>query len=112
MSTGKGTKRAAGSNAGTPAAARAQTFVIEYAKSSQSSCFECQLKIPRNEIRIKITAPDPQDGIQFGGQVSFFHVECFATPRNKLGWMEAADLLPGFTDLYAHDQATVMIQLP
>lgn len=112
MSTGKGTKRAAtASMAGTSAAARAQTFSIEYAKSSLSTCSECQLKIPRNEIRVKITVPDPQQ-LQDGGQVIFFHVECFAASRNKLDWMDSADLLPGFSELYAHDQATVMIQLP
>lgn len=87
-------------------------FGIEYAKSGRAACVGCQLKIAKDEVRIKKTVYDTEVGMKFGGQPLWHHVECFAQLRSELGWFESAEKLPGFKSLSKEDKANAKKHIP
>lgn len=82
-------------------------FAIEYAKSSRALCQACEIKIMKDEMRIKKTVFDTEVGKKFGGQALWHHVECFAKVRDELGYFSSGELLPGFEDLEPEDKKLV-----
>lgn len=107
---GKGKKRAGPTSK--LSAKLLNDFGIEYAKSGRAACPGCFLKISKDEIRIKKTVYDTEVGMKFGGQALWHHVECFAQLRTELGWLETAELLPGFNALSKDDQQMVLKHIP
>lgn len=87
-------------------------FGIEYAKSGRSACRGCELKILKDQIRVRKTAYDTEVGMKYGGQALWHHVECFAQLRGELGWFASGDCLPGFNGLKAEDKEIVKKSLP
>lgn len=105
---GKGKKRAGGNDkAGGSSAQLLNDFGVEYAVSSRSTCPACELKISKDEVRIKKVLHDTEIGMKFGGQASWHHVECFAQLRSELGWYASGEDLPGFKQLSKEDKAVV-----
>lgn len=82
-------------------------FGIEYAKSGRAMCAACEIKISKDELRIKKTVYDTEVGKKFGGQALWHHVECFEKMRNDLGFFSSGDVLPGFKDLQPEDKKKV-----
>lgn len=87
-------------------------FGIEYAKSGRSTCAGCQIKIPKDDVRIKKVAHDTEIGMKFGGQAVWHHLECFAQLRSILGWFESAEKLPGFKSLSNDDKENAKKHIP
>ena len=82
-------------------------FGIEYAKSSRATCPACELKISKDELRIKKTVYDTDIGKKFGGQALWHHLDCFVKVRDDLGYFSSGDQLPGFKDLEPEDKKLV-----
>lgn len=53
-------------------------FGVEYAKSDRSLCCGCQVKIAKNEVRVKKIFYDTEVGMKFGGQSFWHHLDCFS----------------------------------
>lgn len=61
-----GTKRSKGESSAM------KDFEIEYAKSGRAACRGCELKISKDQMRIRKTVYDTEVGMKYGGQVSWF----------------------------------------
>lgn len=106
---GKGKKRAA-ETAATSIALK--DFGVEYAASGRATCCGCQIKILKDEIRVKKTVYDTEVGMKYGGQPLWHHVECFVKLRAELGFFECGDKLPGFKQLKKVDQPIIAKAIP
>lgn len=109
---GKGKKRGADAGTSKAMALLINDFGVENAKSGRAHCAGCQLKIIKDEVRIKKIAHDTEIGMKFGGQAVWHHVECFAKLRSELGWFESAEKLPGYKQLSKEDREAVKKQIP
>lgn len=109
---GKGKKREADASMSKAQAMLINDFGIEYAKSGRAICAGCQIKIIKDEVRIKKVAHDTEIGMKYGGQSIWHHVGCFATLRSELGWFETAEKLPGYKSLSKDDRESVKKQIP
>ncbi|XP_053602526.1 poly [ADP-ribose] polymerase [Plodia interpunctella] len=101
-SKGKSKKRASTSVVGA-----LKDFGVEYSKSSRASCKHCEIKICKDEVRIRKTVFDTDVGAKYGGQPLWHHVKCFAEARHELQFFAGGEVLPGFTDLSEEDQKMV-----
>lgn len=64
----------------------------------------------KGEIRImKVVYGNPDD-ISLG-QATWYHVYCFASLRNELGWVQSAESLPKFSRLAEEDKASLLLQI-
>ncbi|XP_013185212.2 poly [ADP-ribose] polymerase isoform X1 [Amyelois transitella] len=99
---GKSKKRAA-----TAVVGALKDFGVEYAKSSRASCKHCEIKICKDEVRIRKTVFDTEIGSKYGGQPLWHHVKCFAEARHELQFFAGGDVLPGFSDLAEEDQKMI-----
>ncbi|XP_055614181.1 poly [ADP-ribose] polymerase [Uranotaenia lowii] len=87
-------------------------FGIEYASSGRATCRGCEIKILKDEPRIKKVDYTTEVGMKYGGQALWHHIECFAKLRSELGYFEKGDALPGFRYMKKEDQAKVNELLP
>ncbi|XP_013111859.1 poly [ADP-ribose] polymerase [Stomoxys calcitrans] len=93
-------------------AAASKDFGIEYAKSGRAACRGCELKILKDQVRVRKTVFDTEVGMKYGGQPLWHHVECFAQLRSELGWFDSGKNLPGFEGLQDEDKEIVLKALP
>ncbi|XP_072940740.1 poly [ADP-ribose] polymerase [Epargyreus clarus] len=91
---GKGTKRANDSNKAVG------KYVVEYAKSSRSTCKHCDIKICKDEVRVAKIEYDPK----YGDSPQWHHVKCFAERKAELLFLAGGEDLPGFNSLKKEDQ--------
>lgn len=103
---GKGKKRSAAENMAL------KDFGVEYAASARAMCRGCEIKIMKDEVRIKKIDYTTEVGMKYGGQPLWHHAECFAKLRSELGYFEKGEALPGFRYLKKEDQETVKKLLP
>lgn len=82
-------------------------YGIEYAKSGRAECHGCEIKILKDEMRVKKVVFDTEVGMKYGGQPLWHHFECFAKLRTELGWFSGGEQLPGFAALKKDDQTKV-----
>ncbi|XP_055640621.1 poly [ADP-ribose] polymerase [Toxorhynchites rutilus septentrionalis] len=87
-------------------------FGVEYAASGRALCRGCEIKILKDEIRIKKIDYTTEVGMKYGGQPLWHHAECFAKLRSELGYFDKGESLPGFTGLKKEDKETVKKLLP
>lgn len=104
--SGKGKKRSKTENAAV------KDFGVEYAKSARAACKGCELKISKDEVRIRKTVFDTEVGMKYGGQALWHHTTCFAQLRGELGWLASGEDLPGFQSLSKEDKQIVKDALP
>lgn len=109
---GKGKKREADAGMSKAQSQLINDFGVEYAKSGRAMCAGCEIKIIKDEVRIKKIAHDTEIGMKFGGQSIWHHVECFASLRSELGWFETGEKLPGFKSLSKEDRENVKKHIP
>lgn len=76
---GKGKKREADAGMSKAQAQLINDFGVEYAKSGRAMCAGCEIKIIKDEVRIKKIVHDTEIGMKFGGQSIWHHVECFGS---------------------------------
>ncbi|KFB53218.1 AGAP003230-PA-like protein [Anopheles sinensis] len=105
-SKAKGKKRSAGE------ALSLKDYGVEYAASGRAMCRGCEIKILKDEVRIKKVSYDTEVGMKYGDQPNWFHAECFAKLRSELGYFEKAEVLPGFGSIKPDDQAKLKQLLP
>ncbi|XP_058116089.1 poly [ADP-ribose] polymerase-like [Anopheles ziemanni] len=103
---GKGKKRTAGETL------FLKDYGVEYAPSGRSMCRGCEIKILKDEVRIKKVSYDTEVGMKYGGQSLWYHAECFAKLRSELGYFEKAEVIPGFGSIKPDDQANLKQLLP
>uniref|UniRef100_A0A182VQR6 Poly [ADP-ribose] polymerase n=1 Tax=Anopheles minimus TaxID=112268 RepID=A0A182VQR6_9DIPT len=103
---GKGKKRTAAE------AQSLKDYGVEYASSGRAMCRGCELKVLKDEVRIKKVVYDTEVGMKYGGQALWHHAECFAKIRSDLGYFEKAEMLPGFRSMKKEDQAMLKKLLP
>lgn len=72
---GKGKKRSAAENLAL------KDFGVEYAASARAMCRGCEIKIMKDEVRIKKIDYTTEVGVKYGGQPLWHHAECFAKVR-------------------------------
>lgn len=53
-------------------------FSVEYASSGRATCRGCEIKILKDEVRIKKVDYTTEVGMKYGGQAMWHHAECFA----------------------------------
>jgi len=87
-------------------------FKIEYAKSNRSKCRLCENQINKNDIRISRLDRESEDARRFGPLDRWFHVECFVSARNDLGFYGSAEKIPFFDTLETSDQTMLKKKLP
>lgn len=87
-------------------------FGVEYASSGRAVCRGCEIKILKDEVRVKKVDYTTEVGMKFGGQAMWHHAECFAKLRSELGYFEKAEALPGFNSLKKEDKAKLKELLP
>uniref|UniRef100_A0A182R0F8 Poly [ADP-ribose] polymerase n=1 Tax=Anopheles farauti TaxID=69004 RepID=A0A182R0F8_9DIPT len=113
---GKGVVPVAGKGKGKKrTAAEAQSlkdFGVEYAASGRAMCRACELKILKDELRIKKVVYDTEVGMKYGGQPLWHHAECFSKIRADLGYFDKAESLPGFRSIKPEDQVQLKKWLP
>lgn len=51
---------------------------MEYAASGRAVCRGCEIKILKDEVRIKKVDYTTEVGMKYGGQALWHHAECFA----------------------------------
>ena len=87
---------------------------VEYAKSSRSSCKECNSTIEKGEVRVaKMEAPDPTERAYAGLIPRWHHVTCFLERASELeAEGVAAEELSGFSKLKKEDQKQLKTQFP
>ncbi|XP_058058337.1 poly [ADP-ribose] polymerase [Anopheles bellator] len=103
---GKGKKRSAAEGLAL------KDFGVEYAASGRAVCRGCEIKIMKDEVRIKKVAYDTEVGMKYGGQPLWHHAECFAKLRAELGYFEKAEAMPGYKSMKKDDQTTLKKLLP
>ncbi|XP_035898019.1 poly [ADP-ribose] polymerase [Anopheles stephensi] len=103
---GKGKKRTAAETQSL------KDYGVEYAASGRAMCRGCELKILKDEMRIKKVVYDTEVGMKYGGQPLWHHAECFAKLRSDLGYFEKAESLPGYRSMKPEDQSTLKKLLP
>uniref|UniRef100_A0A182XE12 Poly [ADP-ribose] polymerase n=1 Tax=Anopheles quadriannulatus TaxID=34691 RepID=A0A182XE12_ANOQN len=103
---GKGKKRTA------VEAQSLKDYGVEYAPSGRAMCRGCEIKILKDEMRIKKVAYDTEVGMKYGGQPLWHHAECFAKLRSELGYFEKAESLPGYRSMKPEDQKILRGLLP
>lgn len=101
VSGGKGKKRSKSDDMAL------KDFAIEYAKSARALCQACEIKICKDEVRVKKTVFDTEVGKKYGGQALWHHLDCFVKVRDELGFFSSGTVLPGFKDLEPEDQQLV-----
>ena len=79
-------------------------FKVEYAKSNRSKCRLCENTIIKESIRISRLDRDSEDARRYGPLDRWFHVECFVTARESLGFYGSAENIPFFKDLTDDDK--------
>lgn len=82
-------------------------FGIEYSKSGRAICRACEIKIVKEDIRIRKTVYDTGVGMKDGRQPLWHHADCFVKVRDELGFFSSGEVLPGFKDLTADDKKKV-----
>ncbi|XP_058823403.1 poly [ADP-ribose] polymerase [Topomyia yanbarensis] len=87
-------------------------FGIEYASSGRAMCRGCEIKILKDEPRIKKVDYTTEIGMKYGGQALWHHIECFAQVRSELGYFETGEMLPGFRSMKKEDKEKVKNLLP
>ncbi|XP_035211532.1 poly [ADP-ribose] polymerase 1-like [Stegodyphus dumicola] len=90
----------------------ASDFLIEYAKSSRSSCRECSEKIQKGEIRIAKIDSESPDAQRYGPIPRWHHADCFVKERQTLEFTDDAETLPGFNALSDEDKEIIKGKLP
>ncbi|XP_053201315.1 poly [ADP-ribose] polymerase 1-like [Panonychus citri] len=88
-------------------------FGVEYSKSGKAACVLCESKISLNEVRISKTDEESDAAVRLGRALPrFFHVDCFVSARQELGFFDSADKLPNFDGLEASDRQILKKKLP
>ncbi|CAG7724082.1 unnamed protein product [Allacma fusca] len=87
-------------------------YMVEYAKSSRSSCPACEKPIPKQEIRIGKKEYESERAQQFGPMFRWHHLDCFVKIREQLDFLASGKILPGFRDLERDDQKLLETKLP
>ncbi|XP_033328280.2 poly-(ADP-ribose) polymerase [Megalopta genalis] len=108
LPAGKGRKRASTANDG----GVVKDFLVQYAKSSKSTCKGCEEKIVQGEIRVSKKDFESEHGRKYGGIDRWYHFECFVKIRQELEFHESGGDLPGWKDLSKDDQKKVKADLP
>lgn len=103
---GKGKKRSAEQSMAL------KDFGVEYAASGRAMCRGCEIKILKDEVRIKKVDYTTEVGMKYGGQALWHHVECFAKLRSELGYFEKGEVLPGYRSMKKEDQENIKRLLP
>merc|ERR1712226_277081 len=85
-------------------------YSIEYAKSAQAKCRQCEVKIEKGVVRIsKLGFPDEAKKKGVGRVPRWRHVDCFIVARSEIDATElVADQIPGFEKLKDEDQKEVV----
>ncbi|XP_035211537.1 poly [ADP-ribose] polymerase 1-like isoform X1 [Stegodyphus dumicola] len=86
-------------------------FLIEYAKSSRSSCRDCGEKIKKGDVRIAKIDTKSTDAQRYGPILGWRHADCFVKNRQDLGFTEDAEMLPGFKTLSDGDKEVIREKL-
>ncbi|XP_076760551.1 poly-(ADP-ribose) polymerase [Xylocopa sonorina] len=87
-------------------------FLIQYAKSSRSTCKGCEERIVQGEIRVSKKDFESEHGKKYGGIDRWYHLECFVKIRESLEFYESGDKLPGKDELSKDDQKKLKTVLP
>ncbi|XP_053691962.1 poly [ADP-ribose] polymerase [Sabethes cyaneus] len=87
-------------------------YGVEYASSGRAMCRGCEIKILKDEPRIKKVDYTTEVGMKYGGQALWHHIECFAQLRSELGYFESGEMLPGFRSMKKEDQQKIKTSIP
>ncbi|KAF3422106.1 hypothetical protein E2986_01385 [Frieseomelitta varia] len=107
-SSGKGKKRGGSKLSAGPL----RDFLVQYAKSSRSTCKACEEKIVQGEIRISKKDFESEEGRKYGGIDKWHHLECFVKIRENLEFYESGNMIPGSNELSKDDQKKLKSALP
>lgn len=89
-------------------AASIEDFRVTYSTTDDATCRGCHDKIVRGNICVKKVVYDTEVALKFGGQLLWFHMECFEKLRIELGWFLDGHRLPGLYDLFQEDRDKII----
>lgn len=87
-------------------------FLVQYAKSNQSTCKGCQEKIIKGDMRVSRKDYESEEARRYGGIDRWHHLECFVKLRSEFQFYESGDALPGAKELSPEDRKTLKNALP
>ncbi|XP_055301013.1 uncharacterized protein LOC129567771 [Sitodiplosis mosellana] len=73
---------------------------VEYVKTNQESCAECQRNIAKGKMRFEAVSNDENENVNS----KLYHVGCFDRLRSKLKWLNLAESIIGFQKLTDEDK--------
>lgn len=76
--SGKGKGKGKGKKRSAEETMALKDFAVEYASSGRATCRGCEIKILKDEVRIKKVDYTTEVGMKYGGQAMWHHAECFA----------------------------------
>lgn len=79
-------------------------FLVEYAKSSRSTCKRCEEKIPKDTVRLGKLDYDAETPNNAGPVPRWYHLECFIQARDRLEFFGEIKKVKGFNDLEKDDR--------
>lgn len=95
---------------------KSSDFSIECVRMERDDfCIACKQKFVVSNIRImhvEYCTDLTVENFSFGGKALWYHVLCFARLRSQIGWLQSAEMLPGFKRLTEHDKEMVKKQIP
>lgn len=79
-------------------------FLVEYAKSSRSTCITCQEKIDKGCVRLGKLDFDAETTWTNGPVPRWYHVDCFVKSQEKLKFFGQVEKIKSFNELEKDDQ--------
>lgn len=79
-------------------------FMVEYAKSSRSTCLKCQKKIEKDSVRLGKLDFAAETTWTNGPVPRWYHVDCFAESQEKLKFFGYVEKIKSFKELEKDDQ--------
>lgn len=89
-----------------------KNYGVESMTLDRGNCFLCKEKFDIGEVIVMRIVFDSRTASQYGRDVKWNHVECFADRRESFRYRLSGRFLPGFRQLDEDDQQLVKYLLP
>lgn len=86
-------------------------FSIQYASASKGACGYCKKTVKRDVLCVMKTEHSTVLSENFNSIASWYHFNCFSQRREKFGWIQSGESLPGYRRLTDKDKKLVKQRL-
>lgn len=89
-----------------------KNYGVEKMTINRGNCFTCKKSLNQGDVIAMRIVFDSKVASEYGRDIKWNHVKCFAEKRSLLGFRSSGSSLTGFKQLNAADQKTVEDLLP